>query len=400
MADAMNTQRWLEGYRRLAGACRDRFPARRRWSCGRDRRCSSRASDVRCAPPLNPACTGSCRGPSTSASLLDMRRRVYETGQTEMLTRDKKNIIARTFVVWRIGDPLTFIAGRRRRERRRRQARRSADQRGYRHSGRARSFGAGVHESQRSAGGSDRVRTAGVDGARGDAQLWRRHRTDSTRAACAAGGERDRCFRPDARRAASIRGQVSRPKAEREASRSVPRPTWRPPASAPKARKRQARIRGESAAQVAKTYADAHRVDPGALPLHTLAGFPRQASHRKHVSDSPHRFRAFLAAAEQGRAVRKLGPPSEIGRLAAPVARLIDGAWQRMHWWVATMAVLYLLSGITSSSRRSGGDSALGTPGGRHSGVAGARAGLAVRLSSAGRSGRAGAGQARVGESL
>jgi len=45
--------------------------------------------------------------------------------------------------------------------------------------------------------------------------------------------------------------------------------------------------------------------------------------------------------------VRKLGPPSEIRRLAAPVARLIDGAWQRMHWWIATMAVLYLLSGIT-----------------------------------------------------
>jgi modulator of FtsH protease HflC len=40
--------------------------------------------------------------------LLDMRRRVYETGQTEMLTRDKKNIIARTFVVWRIGDALAF----------------------------------------------------------------------------------------------------------------------------------------------------------------------------------------------------------------------------------------------------------------------------------------------------
>jgi len=46
--------------------------------------------------------------PIDSASLLDMRRRVYETGHTEMLTRDKKNIIARTFVVWRIGDPLTF----------------------------------------------------------------------------------------------------------------------------------------------------------------------------------------------------------------------------------------------------------------------------------------------------
>jgi len=46
--------------------------------------------------------------PIDSASLLDMRRRVYETGQTEMLTRDKKNVIARTFVVWRIGDPLAF----------------------------------------------------------------------------------------------------------------------------------------------------------------------------------------------------------------------------------------------------------------------------------------------------
>src|ERR1700730_7293411 len=46
--------------------------------------------------------------PIDRASLLDMRRRVYETGHTEMLTRDKKNIIARTFVVWRIGDALTF----------------------------------------------------------------------------------------------------------------------------------------------------------------------------------------------------------------------------------------------------------------------------------------------------
>ena len=46
--------------------------------------------------------------PIDAVSLLDMRRRVYETGHTEMLTRDKKNIIARTFVVWRIGDPLSF----------------------------------------------------------------------------------------------------------------------------------------------------------------------------------------------------------------------------------------------------------------------------------------------------
>jgi membrane protease subunit HflC len=47
--------------------------------------------------------------PIDRALSLDMRRRVYETGHTEMLTRDKKNIIARTFVVWRIGDALTFV---------------------------------------------------------------------------------------------------------------------------------------------------------------------------------------------------------------------------------------------------------------------------------------------------
>jgi modulator of FtsH protease HflK len=45
--------------------------------------------------------------------------------------------------------------------------------------------------------------------------------------------------------------------------------------------------------------------------------------------------------------MRRLGPPSEIGRLAAPLGRLLDAAWQRMHWWVATMAVLYAASGIT-----------------------------------------------------
>lgn len=46
--------------------------------------------------------------PIDQATSIDLRRRIYETGQTEMLTRDKKNVIARTFVVWRIGDPLAF----------------------------------------------------------------------------------------------------------------------------------------------------------------------------------------------------------------------------------------------------------------------------------------------------
>jgi modulator of FtsH protease HflK len=45
--------------------------------------------------------------------------------------------------------------------------------------------------------------------------------------------------------------------------------------------------------------------------------------------------------------VRHRGPPSEIGRLVGPLLRLLDGAWQRMHWWIATMALLYLVSGTT-----------------------------------------------------
>lgn len=47
--------------------------------------------------------------PIDQAFPLDMRRRIYETGHTEMLTRDKKNVIARTFVVWRISDPILFV---------------------------------------------------------------------------------------------------------------------------------------------------------------------------------------------------------------------------------------------------------------------------------------------------
>src|ERR1043166_3229300 len=47
--------------------------------------------------------------PVDQSLLIDMRRHVYETGLTEMLTRDKKNVIARTFVVWRVGDPVAYI---------------------------------------------------------------------------------------------------------------------------------------------------------------------------------------------------------------------------------------------------------------------------------------------------
>jgi modulator of FtsH protease HflK len=45
--------------------------------------------------------------------------------------------------------------------------------------------------------------------------------------------------------------------------------------------------------------------------------------------------------------VRRIGAASELRRLLAPLARLLDAAWRRMHWWVAAMALLYAGSGIT-----------------------------------------------------
>ena len=45
--------------------------------------------------------------------------------------------------------------------------------------------------------------------------------------------------------------------------------------------------------------------------------------------------------------MRRQGPPSEIGQLTKPLVHLLDGAWQRMHWWVAAMVILYAVSGIT-----------------------------------------------------
>ena len=45
--------------------------------------------------------------------------------------------------------------------------------------------------------------------------------------------------------------------------------------------------------------------------------------------------------------MRRLGAPPEVARLAAPLTRLLDAAWQRMHWWVAAMVILYAVSGIT-----------------------------------------------------
>jgi membrane protease subunit HflK len=45
--------------------------------------------------------------------------------------------------------------------------------------------------------------------------------------------------------------------------------------------------------------------------------------------------------------MRRTRSASELSRLAAPLAGLFDAAWRRMHWWVAAMAALYALSGIS-----------------------------------------------------
>jgi membrane protease subunit HflK len=45
--------------------------------------------------------------------------------------------------------------------------------------------------------------------------------------------------------------------------------------------------------------------------------------------------------------MRSQGAPSELGRLASPLVWLFDALWRRMHWWIAAMAILYALSGIT-----------------------------------------------------
>ncbi|MGH7126743.1 MAG: SPFH domain-containing protein, partial [Stellaceae bacterium] len=45
--------------------------------------------------------------------------------------------------------------------------------------------------------------------------------------------------------------------------------------------------------------------------------------------------------------MRRRRTDSELARLAAPLARVVDAIWRRMHWWLALLALAYLLSGIT-----------------------------------------------------
>ena len=199
--------------------------------------------------------------PIDSAIWLDMRRRVYETGLTEMLTRDKKNVIARTFVVWRIGDPLAFT-----------QALGSEAAAGGKLDGLLANAAIGI------LGGHDLSALVSTNPA--DLQM---DQVESELLASTApvamrsygvAIEQIRLNRialPEQnvtavfdqmraeRRQFAARFQAE---GEREASRIRSEAELEAARIRAKGAEEEARIRGESAAQVARTYADAHRTDP------------------------------------------------------------------------------------------------------------------------------------------
>jgi membrane protease subunit HflC len=108
VADTMRTQRWLRGIMgSLALAAIVFYAAAVIVGQGQAVLITRFGRPLRTA--TEPGLHWKLPWPIDQAVVLDLRRRVYETGQTEMLTRDKKNVIARTFVVWRVGDPLTFM---------------------------------------------------------------------------------------------------------------------------------------------------------------------------------------------------------------------------------------------------------------------------------------------------
>lgn len=46
--------------------------------------------------------------PVDAVATVDLRRRSLETGHSEMLTRDRKNVVLVGFAIWRVADPLAF----------------------------------------------------------------------------------------------------------------------------------------------------------------------------------------------------------------------------------------------------------------------------------------------------
>ena len=263
-----------------------------------------------------------------------------------MLTRDKKNIIARTFVVWRIGDPLAFTQAI-----------------GAEGGAEGKLDGLLTNAAIGTLGGHDLSALVSTNPADLQVDQIESELLASTAPVALRNYgvtieqiRLERIALPEENVTAVFdqmraeRRQFAAQVRGRRRARSQPDPFRGGAGSGPIRAKGSGRRSAHSrriggAGREGLRGRAPHR--PGALPVHALAGVPRQAGHRQHDADSAHRLRAVLSAAEQGTAMRKTGPPSEIGRLAAPVAGLLDGAWQRMHWWIGAMALLYLLSGIT-----------------------------------------------------
>jgi membrane protease subunit HflC len=199
--------------------------------------------------------------PIDQAIWLDMRRRVYEGGHTEMLTRDKKNIIVRTFVVWRVGDPLVF-----------------AQSIGRQGDAEEKLDGLLTNAAISTLGGHDLSAIVSTDA--------RSLQVDQIESELLAGSgpaarksygveieqiRLERIALPEENVQAVFeqmraeRRQYAarfRAEGEREASRVRSEADLEAARIRAEGAEREARIRGESAAQVARTYADAHRVDP------------------------------------------------------------------------------------------------------------------------------------------
>jgi membrane protease subunit HflC len=199
--------------------------------------------------------------PIDRASWLDMRRRIYETGHTEMLTRDKKNIIARTFVVWRIGDPLTFVQAI-----------------GAEGAAETKLDGLLTNAAIGTLGGHDLSAMVSTQAADLQVDQIESELLSSTAPlALRSYGvtieqiRLERIALPEEnvnavfeqmraeRRQYAAKFQAE---GEREASRIRSEAELEAARIRAKGAEEEARIRGESAAQVAKTYADAHRIDP------------------------------------------------------------------------------------------------------------------------------------------
>jgi membrane protease subunit HflC len=195
------------------------------------------------------------------ATWLDMRRRVYEGGHTEMLTRDKKNVIVRTFVVWRIGDVLTF-----------------AQAIGDGREAEGKLDGLLTNAAISTLGGHDlsaivstnpedlQVDQIEADLLAGTAPAARQSygvEIEQIRLERIALPEENvRAVFEQMRAERHQYAAKFRAEGEREASRIRSEAELEAARIRAEGAEQEARIRGQSAAEVAKTYADAHRVDP------------------------------------------------------------------------------------------------------------------------------------------